>query len=136
MKWRLIEVGVSNKENEEISSKDFATGPEHYPNIDHILNIKFSELESHNLGIKIYSDIVGSEVWLCTNDSIAFQVKHDDPGSVIYTLDELKRLIQDKVSSDDLKKIHDAKTVFSNSKIKSFKSTYNNNEMPTESEKN
>jgi len=127
MGWRLIEVDTVNNEKKGISSDNSFTEYKDSPKIDYILNLRFSELASHNMGIKIYSEIIGAELWFCTNDSIASQVKRDDPDSVIYTIDELKKLISAKVKSDDLKAINNAKKVFPSAKITSLEYRRNKN---------
>jgi hypothetical protein len=86
-------------------------------NLDHILKLKLSELAKRNMAIEIYSEILGCEIWLCSNEEMATQVREDEPGAIIYTTEELQKLIELNPDPEGLRNIHIAKSIFSGSKI-------------------
>lgn len=135
MGWRLVKVESFNDVERDIVSTSNVSEHQTSPNIEHLLNLRFSELKNRNLGIKIYSEFIGDEIWLCTNKTIATQLKLDDPISVVYTLDELQILINQSVVKDDLKKLHDAKKVFPYSTIKTYNQKIHKNDISAETEK-
>lgn len=136
MGWRLVKVETFNEVEQDIVSTSNVSEHQSSPNIEHLLNLRFSELKSRNLGIKIYSEFIGDEIWLCANETIATQLKLDDPISVVYTLDELQILVNQSIGKDDLKKMHDVKKVFPNSTIKSYNQKINKNDKSKNTEKN
>lgn len=85
--------------------------------LDQILQLKLSELSRRNIALKIYSEVLGCEIWLCGNEQMAKQLKEDDPGAVIYTANEMKRLLSLNPDPKGLMNIHTAKTIFPGSKI-------------------
>lgn len=87
------------------------------PTLDQILGMRLSELSRRNIALRIYSEVLGCEIWLCSSEEMAAQIKEDDPGSVTYTVDELRKLYSLKPSPEDLRGIYNAKTVFPGSKI-------------------
>jgi hypothetical protein len=48
---------------------------------------------------------------------MAAQVKADDPGAVTYTVDEMRKLIRLNPTPEDIKRIHNAKSLFNRSRI-------------------
>lgn len=136
MGWRLVKVESLNEVERDIVSTSNVSEHQSSPNIEYLLNLRFSELKSRNLGIKIYSEFIGDEIWLCTSETIATQLKLDDPKSVVYTLDELQILINQSVGKDELKKMHDVKKVFPHSTIKSYNQKIQKNDVSSETEKN
>ncbi|MGE5444485.1 MAG: hypothetical protein ACM3SR_07775 [Ignavibacteriales bacterium] len=84
--------------------------------------LRLSELSKRNIAIKIYSEVLGCEIWLCGNEEMAAQLRQDDPGAMIYTANEMRKLLRLNPNSEDLKRIHTVKTLFNSSKI--INSTY------------
>ncbi len=74
--------------------------------------IKFSEFARRDIAVLIYSEFLGCELWLCSNNKMAAQIKQDAPEQVCYTADELRHLISLDPGPESLKKIHEAKTVY------------------------
>jgi hypothetical protein len=86
-------------------------------NLDHILQLRLSDLAKRNMAIKIYAEVLDCEVWLCSNAEMAGQVKLDDPEAITYTVKELRSLYRLKPSPEDLRALHNTKAVFPGSKI-------------------
>ena len=85
--------------------------------IQNIEQMRLSEIEKRDIAIEIYSDVLCSEIWLCSNEELSAQVQHEDSESVCYIVSELRELNRNCTSPEDLKIIHEAKRVFSNSRI-------------------
>ncbi len=85
--------------------------------IEGISRLTLFELSKRNIAVEVRSEILGCKIWLCSNQEMAKQVKTDDPEGVTYTVDELRHLLTLKVSPEELKRIHNAKEVFVDSKI-------------------
>jgi hypothetical protein len=79
--------------------------------------LRLSELAKRNIALKIYSEVLGSEIWLCSSEEMAAQLRQDDPEAVTYTVDELRKLYKLQPFPEDLRGIHNAKTIFPGSKI-------------------
>lgn len=84
---------------------------------DQILQLKLSELTKGDIAIKIHSEILKCEIWLCPSDSIGSQIRRDDPETAIYTVDELRELIRLRPTLEELRYIQNVKSVFSNSRL-------------------
>jgi len=82
-----------------------------------IERMKLSELKDRYMAIQIYSEVLCCNLWLCSNNGMAAQIRRDDPEAVTYTVDELREIINLKPSSEELNAIHIAKSVFPNSQI-------------------
>lgn len=82
-----------------------------------ILQSRLSELSRRNIAIKIYSEVLGCEIWLCGNEDMAAQVKQDDLEAVSYTVGEIRNLMRRNANSEDLKHVHTVKKLFNSSKI-------------------
>ncbi|HEX3037279.1 MAG TPA: hypothetical protein VHT73_19515 [Thermodesulfobacteriota bacterium] len=91
--------------------------PEPTFTLENITNVRLSELAKLDIALQIYSDVLGCEIWLCYNEAMATQVRKDDPGAVIYTIAEVKRLIFLNPDPDDIRRIHATKALFPGSKI-------------------
>ncbi len=85
--------------------------------IEEILGINIPEFAMRNLGLQIHSEVLGRKIWFCSNEKMASQIKKDDPGAVTYTVEEMRELIRLKPTSEELKQIHEAKSVFNGSRI-------------------
>jgi len=81
------------------------------------LGLPLSEFAKRDIAVEIYSNILDCTIWLCSNNSMVHQIKQDSPGAVCYTTQELKKLIEMNPGPHDLKRVHDAKTVFPGSTI-------------------
>lgn len=87
------------------------------PNLDHILQLRLSELAKRNIAVKVYSDILGCDVWICGNATMALQVREDDSKAITYTVAEMRRIIRLNPTPEDIKNIHDAKMIFTGCKV-------------------
>lgn len=85
--------------------------------IDPVLLMRLSELAKREMAIRIRSEVLGCDVWLCSNARIALQVRGDDPDAITYTVAEMRQLIKLNPSPEDLKNMHNAKAVFPGSRI-------------------
>ena len=86
--------------------------------VESIPGITLAEFASRDMAVEIYSEFLQCDIWLCSNDEIASQLKKDASEQVCYTLDEIRSLSTLNPSPESLKKIHEAKIVFPNSKLK------------------
>lgn len=84
-------------------------------NLEQILKLRLSELANRN--IKIFSEVLGCEIWLCGTEEMANQLRQDDPEVVTYTVEELRKLYKLQPSPKVLRGIHNTKIVFPKSKI-------------------
>lgn len=94
-----------------------AEEPNHIPTLEQILRMGLSELTSHDIGIRVFSEVLGCEVWLCSNEEMAYQIRQDSPRAVVYTADELRKFKKLEPSPDDLRAIHSTKAVFDKANI-------------------
>jgi hypothetical protein len=62
------------------------------PSLNQILQLRLAELSRRNIALKIFSEILDCEIWLCGNEKMASQVQQDDPGVVTYTVSEMRKL--------------------------------------------
>jgi len=85
--------------------------------IEEISQYTLVELSKRDLAIQVFSEILDCEIWLCSNEEMAKKVKTDDPEAVTYTVNELRHLLTLKVSPEEIKRIHDVKEIFDDSKI-------------------
>lgn len=79
--------------------------------------MRFCDFSKRNIAIKIYSEILDCELWLCSTESMESQIKQDDPSAITYTTGEMKRLIELNLTPEELQNIHNGKNVFNSSKI-------------------
>ncbi len=86
--------------------------------LEGIPGITLAEFARRNLAVEIYSELLRSTFWLCSNDQMFSQIEEDAPGSVCYTVDEMRELIDLDPSPVDLQKIQDAKITFTSSILK------------------
>lgn len=88
-------------------------------NIDkeQILRMRLSEFSSLDTALKIYSGILDSEIWFCSNSEISSRIKGDYPEAVTFTAYELKKLYKLNPSPDDLRSVFNVKSEFKGSKI-------------------
>lgn len=109
---------------QEILGQEAEAKDKHKPNtseseigIDQILSMRLSELSRRNIALRIYSEVLGCEIWVCGNGEMTAQLKQDDTGAVVYTANEMRKLMSLKPDSQGLRNVHIAKTVFPESKI-------------------
>lgn len=86
-------------------------------NSNMVPEISLTEFARCNIALKIYSSVLNCHVWFCSDEEIANQVRRDGPESSTYTVDEIMNLIKLKPNPDELRRIHNAKEVFVDSKI-------------------
>ena len=101
-------------EERELSPKIEAEG---------IISLRLSEFSRKNMAIEIYSEVIGCNLWLCSDQEMKEQIMRDAPGQVCYTARELWRLVKLNPAQKDLKRIHDLKEVFPKSHIKNTNNT-------------
>ncbi len=83
-----------------------------------IPGITLTEFARRDIAVEIYSDFLQCNLWLCSNNEMATQLKKDAPEQVCYTLDELRHLISLNPDPKSLQKINSAKSVFPGSTLK------------------
>jgi len=118
----LLDVGTRLIEEGKLNGKDTRILEETAKKIetnlyDELRNIKLDEFSKRNTSIEVYSDVLETNVWFCSDKEMVDQVQNDDPTAVCYTAEELQNLIGLNPNVDLLKKIHDTKTVFNPSKL-------------------
>lgn len=91
--------------------------------LDQILGMKLSELGRLDVSLRIYSEILGTEIWLCGNEEMATQVRQDYPETTVYTANEMEKLLSLDPTREGIKRIHIAKSVFNRSMILETKLT-------------
>jgi len=89
--------------------------------LDLLPNISLAEFKKRNMGVLVYSKYLDDEIWFCSNDKIANQIKSDDPDATTYTVDELINILRLETDVESLKSIHEAKKCFRNSKVVEMK---------------
>ena len=75
------------------------------------------EFGKRNMALEINSEILGCDIWLCSNEEMEAQVKKDEPGALTFTVKELEALLRLNPTPEEIKRIHDAKSVFPGAKI-------------------
>ncbi len=93
-----------------------------------VSRLKLSEFENRHIALPYDSRVLGEYVWFCSDDDIAAQIRTDEPAAVTYTVCELREIINLKPNPEDLKAIHNAKSVFPNSHIVDSKLNNKNEE--------
>ncbi|HEX3036724.1 MAG TPA: hypothetical protein VHT73_16660 [Thermodesulfobacteriota bacterium] len=91
--------------------------PEPEFTLENIASVRLSELARRDIALLIHSDVLGCEVWFCSNEKMVSQVKEDNPEAVTYTVSEIRELIKLNPTPEELKSIHSVKSVFSGSKV-------------------
>lgn len=118
-----LDVGTRLIEEGKLNGKDTRTIEEKVGKIKKRLlselpDIDIKEFSKRNIAVEIYSDVLKSSVWLCSDNEMADQIQHDASENVVcYVASELQKLIELNPRKDFLKKIHDIKTVFNPSKL-------------------
>jgi len=82
-----------------------------------VSRLKLSEFTKRNMALLVDSRVLGEHVWFCSSEEMVAQIRQDEPEAVTYTVGELREIINLKPNPEDLKAIHNAKSVFPNSKI-------------------
>ncbi|MGE5443325.1 MAG: hypothetical protein ACM3SR_01830 [Ignavibacteriales bacterium] len=86
-------------------------------NLEQNLGMRLSELGKRDIALKIYSEVLVCEIWLCGTEQMAAQLRQDDPEVTVYTANEMRRLMSLNPDPEELMNIHMAKSVFPKSKI-------------------
>lgn len=105
------------KEKQRLGQKDNSEIRESGSSLHYRLLLRLSELAKRNIALKIFSQILGCEIWLCGNEKMAFQVKQDDPEAITYTVDEMRKIMKLNPTPEDIKRIHNLKSIFNGSRI-------------------
>jgi hypothetical protein len=108
---------MGNIWNTILKKREASYHPGHSSENDDHASLELSEFAKRNMGIEIYSEILGCNVWLCSNEEMASQLRQDDPEAITYTVKELIELIKLQPDSDEIIRINHAKKVFANSRI-------------------
>ncbi len=87
------------------------------PSVEDVCGFSIDEFKKRKIGIEIYSEILNENIWLCSNKEMVDQISEDDRTAICYTIGELQKLIELNPSKDFLKKVHDVKSVFEDSRI-------------------
>ncbi len=89
--------------------------------IENIPSIKLSDFAHLDCAIQVYSEILDSDIWFCSNEEIANEAKEENPNSIAYTVKEILDLIKLNPRAQELRKINDIKALFRGSKVISSK---------------
>ena len=79
--------------------------------------MRLSELEKTNLVVNIYSEVLDTNICLCSNNIVFEQQIKSNQEIACYTVEELRILNQKNTSYETLIKIHEFKKTFPNSKL-------------------
>lgn len=93
------------------------------PNLEQILGMRISELAKRNIALKIYSEVLGCEIWLCGTEEMSNQLTQDNPETTIYTANEMRNLLRLYPTPEVIKRIHNVKSLFNRSRILQTKPT-------------
>jgi len=85
--------------------------------IENIPSFKLSDFAHLDCAIQVHSEILDSEIWLCSDSEMEKQLKQDDPTAITYTVKEILDLMKLNPSPEELRRIHYAKEVFHKSTI-------------------
>jgi len=107
---KIIEKFITYQK-EQNKLKVFTTSLEQIP------YMKISELARRDIALEIFSEVLGCEIWFCSDEEIADQIQNDDPEAIVYTASELIELFNIDPKEDLVKAIHYSKTVFQGSKL-------------------
>jgi len=80
-------------------------------------NISLDKFKNLDYVIELHSEILNENVWFCSNEKMASQIKQDDPEAIVYTASELIELCNINPKEDLVKAIYYSKTVFQESKL-------------------
>jgi len=84
---------------------------------DLLPTISLNEFRKRKISALVYSEYLQDEIWFCSEDEIANQIKNDDPNAVTYTVSELIEIEKLKPDIKALKNIHQTKKCFKNSTV-------------------
>jgi len=74
-----------------------------------IHRITLAKFARRDMAVEIYSELLKCNLWFCSNDEMATQIKEDAPGAVCYTVSELRYLLKLMPCPESLKAIHEVK---------------------------
>ena len=75
--------------------------------------------ETDRIDVRVYSDILGSCLYIAETDEDLHALKSKGVSEPIYTSDEIQKL--KGLSKDSLKEIHKVKEIFEDSKVEEIK---------------
>jgi hypothetical protein len=75
------------------------------------------EFGKRYMALEIDSEILGCHIWLCSNEEMEAQVKKDEPGGLTFTVKELEALLRLNPTPEDIRRVHEAKSVFEGAKV-------------------
>lgn len=117
-KVKVLEVAFRQSDHSDKYKAGGTVGmAESNPSPDQISQWRLSQLAKRNMAIQIYSELLGCSFWLCSNETMALQIKEDDPEAITYTADEMRELIRLNPTPEDIRCIHNVKTVFNGSRM-------------------
>lgn len=108
---------MGNIWNTILEKREASYSPRHPSKNDDYASLELSGFAKRNMAIEIYSEILDSNVWFCSNNEMALQIKNDDPKAITYTANELMELIKLQPNADEIIRINSAKKLFANSRI-------------------
>jgi len=79
--------------------------------------LTLSEFKDCDFALKIYSSVLNCHIWFCPDEQMVEERLEDDPAAITYTVDEIMNLTKLNPSPEQLRRIHDAKEVFTGSKL-------------------
>jgi hypothetical protein len=82
-----------------------------------VSDITLYEFSKMNTSIEVYSEILGCSIWFCSNEETASSLKTENPEAVTYTAEELLELLNLSPGPEDIKRIHNVKSIFPNSVV-------------------
>ncbi|MFI5323760.1 MAG: hypothetical protein ACHQ6U_09570 [Thermodesulfobacteriota bacterium] len=63
-------------------------------NFPALLLKRLSEIEKRKIAIEIYSEYLDCNIWLCSGEGMAVQIRRDNPGVIIYDVKEMREHIK------------------------------------------
>lgn len=105
------------KEIEQNIEKDSKSNQSGNFDKNKLRNLSIERFSQMNIAIEIRSKVLEENIWFCSNEEMVKQISEDDPTTICYTADELQKIIELDPSEGFLRKIHNTKTIFENSKI-------------------
>ena len=82
---------------------------------EQIVKMPLKEFNSSNLAVKVYSEVLGREIWFVSNEKIRDKVATSE-GLATYLPHELMHFVKIGATPEELKKIHMVKEIFPGSK--------------------
>ncbi|MCH7517853.1 MAG: hypothetical protein IH964_02345 [Candidatus Dadabacteria bacterium] len=74
---------------------DYKIKPEGPFTLFDIVDIAKSEFSKGDMALGLYTEIINSFFWLCSNQDVAAQIKKDYSFAITFTLDEMIKFLKD-----------------------------------------